>query len=100
LKVIKNAAKQAKNTKNKLVRKLVITNKPTKKIPRKKLVFITKTIKTTAPIMPIRQKLSLLLRPSTRKPKGRVLVVPPEQVAGVVVAKTASRSINLPQRYR
>jgi hypothetical protein len=73
-------------------------NKPAKKIPRKKVAFITKAAKTTILIMPIRQKLLLLLRPSARKPKSKVLVVLPEQVgsAGVIIAKTASRLINLP----
>ena len=72
-------------------------NKPAKKVPRKKPVSITKTVKTTALIVLIKQKLSPLLRPSTKKPTSKVLIVLPEQVgsAGVAVAKTASCSINL-----
>jgi uncharacterized protein YccT (UPF0319 family) len=56
LKAIKDATKQAKDTEKKLTRELVITNKPTKKASRKKLVSTTKTTKTTTLIVPIRQK--------------------------------------------
>jgi hypothetical protein len=95
LKAIKDAEKQ-------LAKDLAAANKSVKKVPRKKPAAATKTAKTTSLIVPIRQKLSPLPRPSARKPKSRVLVVPPEQVdsTGVAVAKTASRSINLPQRFR
>ena len=102
LKVIKDAAKKAKDAEKKLARDLAAVNKPAKKVPHKKPASATKTVKTTSLIIPIQQRLSPLSRPGTRKPKSRVLVVPPEQVgsAGVAVAKTASRSINLPQRFR
>lgn len=61
-----------------MAKDLTLINKPIKKAPRKKLASIIKTAKTTSLIMPIRQKLSPLLRPTTRKPRGKVLVVPPE----------------------
>jgi hypothetical protein len=95
LKAIKDAEKQ-------LAKDLAAANKSVKKVPRKKPASATKTAKTTFLIVSIRQKLSPLPRPGARKPKSRVLVVPPEQVEsiGVVVARTASRSINLPQRFR
>ena len=81
---------------------LATVNKPAKKAPCKKPASTTKTTKTAALIVPIRQKLSPLPRPGASKPKSKVLVVPPEQVGGtgVAVAKTASRLINLPQRFR
>jgi hypothetical protein len=81
-----------------LAKNLATINKPAKKIPRKKAVSITKTAKTTTPIVPIRQKLLPLPRPGARKPKNKVLVVLPKQVgnAGIIITKTASRLINLP----
>jgi hypothetical protein len=74
-----------------LAKNLTIANKPAKK-----------AAKTATLIMLIRQKFSPLPRPGARKPKSKVLVVLPEQVgsAGVVIAKTASLSINLLQRFR
>jgi hypothetical protein len=61
-----------------LIKDFTLINKLIKKAPCKKLTFIIKTIKTTSLIMPIRQKLSPLLRPTIRKPRGKVLIVPPE----------------------
>ena len=100
--IIKDAAKKAKDAEKKLARDLAAMNKPAKKVPHKKPASATKIVKTTSLIIPIQQRLSPLSRLGTRKPKSRVLVVPLEQVssAGVAVAKTASRSINLPQRFR
>src|SRR6266536_2884336 len=101
-KAIKDAAAEEKAAGKQLAGDLATANKPAKKAPRKKPASTTKTAKTAAPIVPIRQKLSPLPRPGAKKAVRKVTIVPPEQVGGggVAVAKTASRSINLPQRFR
>ena len=79
-----------------------MANKPAKKVPPKKPASIVKKAKNAALIVPIQQKLSLLLRPGARKPRSKVLIVPPEQVvaSGVAVTSMSSHTINLPQRFR
>ena len=69
-----------------MAKDLTVANKPAKKAPPKKLASIVKKAKNTAPIVPIRQKLSPLPRPGAR---SKVLIVPPEQVvaSGVAVAQ-------------
>ena len=70
-----------------------MANKPAKKAPPKKLASIVKKAKNTAPIVPIRQKLSPLPRPGARKPRSKVLIVPPEQVVALgVTARSMQRS--------
>ena len=85
-----------------MAKDLAAVNKPAKKAPPKKKATTTKQAKNAAPIVPIRQKLSSRPRAGAKKSTRKVDIVLPEHVggAGVVVAKTASRTINLPRRFR
>ncbi len=98
----RKAEREAKAAKSQLAKDVATANKPAKKAPSKKQASTTKKAKNAALIVPIRQKLSPLLRPGARKPRSEVLIVPPKQVGaqGVAVATTSSRTINLPQRFR
>ena len=85
-----------------MAKDLTAANKPAKKAPAKKQATTSKQAKDAAPIVPIRQKLSPLLRPGAKKARKNVVIVLPKQVValGVVVATTSTRTIKLPQRFR
>ena len=65
-------------------------------------ISTTTKAKKDAPIVPKERKVSTKARPRGKAPVRSVVVDTIEKVvaSGVVVAKTASRSINLPQSFR
>jgi hypothetical protein len=78
------------------------TNKPAKKAPKKKPVSTTTKAKNAAPTVSKSRKAPVKARLPPKSPVKRAVVVLAEEVVtrGVVVAKTSSRTINLPQRFR
>ena len=99
---IKNAEAEAKAAQKQLAKDLATASKAAKKTTVKNKATTAEQAKNAAPIMPIQQKLSPQPRQSVKQSIRQADFVPPEQVGGVrvVAMKTASRTINLPQRFR
>ena len=76
-------------------------NKSAKRTPKEKLVSTAPKAKKAAPAMIIKRKAPIKARTPAKVIVPKVVTPLIEVVAsGVVVAKTTSRTINLPQRFR
>jgi len=98
----RKAEREAKAAQAQLAKDQAAANKAAKKAPKKKSVSTTTKAKKAAPTVPIRRKVSTQSKAPAKALGRRQVVVPVEEVVapGVVVAKTSSRTINLPQRFR
>jgi hypothetical protein len=79
-----------------------MANKTAKKALNKKPASTTTKVKKAAPTVLSQRKVSTKARPRAKPPVRGVVVVPPKEVVvlRVVVGKTSSRTITLPQRFR
>jgi hypothetical protein len=99
---IKKAEAEAKAAQKQLAKDLAAASKAAKKTTSKNKATSAEQAKNAAPILPVQQKLSFQPRQGVKQSIRPADFVPPEQVDGVrvVATKTASRTINLPQRFR
>ena len=102
LKAIKEAEKEAVDAANQLMKDLAVANKAPHKAPIKKRAATTKTTKPVPKTVRIQPRVVPRPKSKAQNKTQQVMVVESEGVgsAGVACAKTASRTITLPQRFR
>jgi hypothetical protein len=98
----KVAEREAKAARTQLQKDLDTANKPARKAPQKKPVSTASKAKKAAPIVLIKPKVPTKARRPTKAPvqQEAVALVGGVAASGVAQAKTSSRTITLPQRFR
>lgn len=98
----KKEEREAKAAEKQLAKDLAVANRPAKKSSNKQPASTVIKAKKAYTTMPKQRKVSAKARPRSKALVRSVLVDPIEEevTSGVAVARTASRTIHLPQRFK